>query len=127
MNKIPNPHPFDNLYRSTRQLHARFGTAQNTHAAISIVAEEWTEVQIEAYRLKRLGIKGGFESTKLAHETADLIVTLFGLCDLYGISYDQLLEGMINVADKNDAKIPGETHEINPMTGKVQRIEKGQS
>lgn len=127
MNMIPTPHPFDNLYRSTRQLHARFGTAQTIGAAIAIAEEEWAEVQMAAQRANVFVRESGSYRDELAHETADLIVTLIGLCDLCGVSYEQVLDAMNEVAAKNDAKIPGETHEINRVSRKIQRIAKGHS
>lgn len=110
-------HPFDRLAQSTHDFHARFGTAQDVRRAIRICEEEWQEVKAEA----KFGIDSFF-TVGVAHETADLIVTLIGLCNICGVTDDDLKAAMLEVAAKNDAKIPGVTHEINPVSRKVQRI-----
>ena len=116
MNSINNSHPFDNLVRSTSDLHARFGTAQTVRAAISIAEEEWRELRQEAEVNYR-----PVDHHALAHESADLFVTVIGLCDLCGVTRAQLMSAMQEVANKNDAKTT-ETHMINPISRKIQRI-----
>ena len=133
MPTLSNSHPFDNLIQSTRNLHKRFGTAQSIRLAIRIFAEEWREVRAECYPdwLRDMERESGLEATRdmyeintddMAHETADLMVTLIGLCDLCGVTSEQLNKAMLEVAAKNDAKIPGVTHEINTVSRKIQRI-----
>jgi hypothetical protein len=120
MSSISNSHPFDNLIRSTRDLHARFGTAQTVRAAIRIAEEEWRETKHEAMSIAAGGLEGGNDQRQLSLEAADLFVTVIGLCDLCGVTTAQLKSAMQEVANKNDAKIPGETHMINPVTRKIQ-------
>lgn len=123
MTSLPNPHPFDNLIRSTHELHARFGTAQSIPLALRIADEEWREVQDEVFAIDADYEGGGITDSRLpalAHETADLIVTLIGLCNICGVTDEQLFNAMNEVATKNDSKTH-ETHEINPISRKIQR------
>lgn len=117
-------HPFDVLIQSARALHARFHAEQSIPLALRIAEEEWREVQHEANpKIAEWNNESGqVDPVKLAHECVDLLVTLVGLCDVCGVTDAQFTEAMRAVAEKNDEKIPGQTHEINPVSKKIQRI-----
>jgi len=115
-------HPFDRLILSTRAFHDRFGTSQSTYEILLKVMEEVGEVIEECFRPDGL-----VNRDSLARESVDVMVTLIGLCNAAGISSDDLYNVMHQIASKNDAKIPGKTHDINPDTGKIERIKNGLS
>lgn len=132
------------LYNSTVALHERFNTNQTVQQSINLFAEEYNEVLDAASKQ---------DKEQIAHEFVDCLVTIIGVFrsieknnsnkdalqalfvivkDMYslylvlrrnGISNDMLNEPIVRVITKNNAKTL-ETHKLDTVTGKIQRIGK---
>ncbi len=106
---------FDALWQSNVDLHDRFGVRRTIPKAVRLVSEEYREVVDEANA-------PDVNTQALAHEMADLLMTLFGLAIAAGLTRDDIESAFGIVIDKNNAKIPGVTHALNPHTGKITRL-----
>jgi hypothetical protein len=65
----------------------------------------------------------GSDKLHIAEEAADVLVTLLGASIAAGIEYEDLVQGMVAVAAKNDAKTL-DTHEY--RNGKIRRKQAGE-
>lgn len=121
------------LWRSTRDLHKRFGLFPPNAVAVRKVFLEETRELIDASReieaiLKLPDDQRAVDDLVLprqhfAEELADVLVTMLALADSYGVSKPVLRRAAQAVACKNDGKIPGVTHDVN-KAGKIARIRK---
>jgi hypothetical protein len=118
------------LWHSTLNLHKRFNVyPPNTGAVRRVVAEEIREVLDAAKEIDAIQKLPTDERKvddliepreRLADEIADAFVTLCALAIAYSLPRRALRHAAERVKAKNDAKIPGVTHDVN-RSGKIAR------
>jgi NTP pyrophosphatase (non-canonical NTP hydrolase) len=101
--------PLRDLMHSTTAFYDRFGWRPVREDAVKIFEEEVREV-IEAAH------SGDQQHT--AEEAADVMVTVFGLCQSVGVTPEMLVEQVYAVIAKNDAKTHDTHHNVD---GKIRR------
>lgn len=102
------------VWISTQDLHKRFFSDKppTFQARYRVFMEEVAEFTLD---LTNTGENEPF----VVHEAADVLVTLIGLLQGYGIEFGEFCEAIESVVDKNDAKTL-ETHFIRP-DGKISK------
>lgn len=103
------------LWESTEALHERFfpDKPPSFEARYRVFCEEIAEFTLA------LTDTGDDEIPDVAGEAADILVTLFGLLQGYGLPYNELMDAIAVVKYKNDCKTL-ETHEVD-KNGKITR------
>jgi NTP pyrophosphatase (non-canonical NTP hydrolase) len=97
------------LAESTLAFYARFDYTPDAQSTI-------TNFNEEVYELVEAALEG--DKAHAAEECADVIVTALGVCFAQGLSVDEIIAAVYQVADKNDAK----THETHVLKdGKIRR------
>jgi hypothetical protein len=98
------------LAQSTQAFYARFGVTPELQNCITNFNEEVFELVQAAM--------AGDNPAHTAEEAADVFVTAIGVCLASGITVDQLVTAIYQVAAKNDAK----THDTHVFRdGKIRR------
>lgn len=111
--------PLRELARSSLEFLRRFGQEPGPHTPVDSHIRNMEEEVREFSEAARART----DPAHIAEEAADIMVTVINVCYAAGLTIDQIVEGVYQVAAKNDAK----THETHVFSGgKIRRRQRSQ-